>query len=352
MSVNLPKVLEDPLEGVLGKDKYSQLNPKEDDIFPEVLPEDKPKSPKQKKMSKEKSPPKAEPNDVFKKTEEVNPVVLVYSVEGGGKTHFAISTTPAPHYMVETEGGHNLITAKTLDPDHLATKIMDREGRKPSEKWFSTSFGLWQQLESAAQVLNDMPKGTVVVDSGSDMLPMTVAELSIEWERGDKAFPPMLYGQVYGVLASLVHQLRDKHNVVITARVKDEYQNDERTGRLKLDLWRSGVYLADHVVRIDLDEDYNRTYSVEKGPLMGVITRSEITWDDLVKGDRKKFMKETEKIKMEREMALLVQTAEKAFQFLKQNNISYERKDVASMSPEEAHKYIDELRQLAKQSNQ
>jgi hypothetical protein len=350
----------DPITEAFGPDPLFNDDEQKDEQI-ESIPKKQPK--KKTKVSPEMdSKPAQQPAQEgkvggFQKVdiEKLKQVVIVYSEEGAGKTHWSMASSPSPHYTIDTEGGHNLLTAAKVDPDQLAVTIRDQSGEKPSQQWFSPAFGLWIQLENAVDILlgDDVEPGTVNLDSASDILAMAVAEMNIEWERGEKAFPPMMYGQVYGLISTVIHNLRSKHHVVMTARVKDEYLNNERTGRLKLDLWRNGIYLADHVIRINLTDNLEREYVVEKGPLMGIITRNPdgVAWKDLLTGNRKPYEKETQKIKSEKESRLLVETAKKAWKALTDKGIDFEKKDVSEMSPEEAHEYIQSLRELFKQNN-
>jgi hypothetical protein len=222
----------------------------------------------------------------------VKGVTIIFGPEGSGKTTLGLQADD-PFYIIETEGGHNLVTAQKQKDDYYAAIIEDNSDITPSQKWFSTSFGLWKQYEDMVNELMRVPSGTVMIDSGSELLGYQVADRAVDWDRGDKAFPTMMYGQVYGVLGQNIAKLRSRHDVIITARVKDEFKNDARTGKEKIDLWRPGIFLAETVVRIKMREDNTRLYLIEKGDLLGTIT-ANLTWEKLMNGSQEDFKEETQ----------------------------------------------------------
>lgn len=220
--------------------------------------------------------------------EDLKRVVIISSLHGSGKTHWAVEESPKPHYIIETEGNHNLHTAKNVDPDIFKCQILSDPKDRPSQNWFSGRNDMWQQVEDAVLSIlnNDAPEGTVILDSGSDLMPMIISQLSVDWNRGDMAFPPRLYGQVYGVLGTLISNLRQRHNVIMTVKMKDEWKgkgdNAVKTGNTTMSIWNNAVYLAEDIIEIQMRGE-KRIFKVRPNKKPPVIVDS-ISWDELVNG--------------------------------------------------------------------
>jgi len=213
--------------------------------------ESQPPSPEADKAPGEKTPANGY-EDIFDPVEHPNEVVMAVGGEGAGKTHFA-ATAPSPLHVIGTEAGHEAVTLAKSFPDkdigHLSlTPSMEGDVK---DIWFGSWFGVAEQLQKAIDVLDDAPPGTVIIDSASDLLGIAAARFNKQLQRADDPIPPMMYGQLYPVLDGWIGRLRQNHNVVLCTRTKDEWgEDDERTGDEVADIWKTGPYLAEHVVWI------------------------------------------------------------------------------------------------------
>ena len=188
-------------------------------------------------------------DEIFTPVEHPNEVVLAVGGEGSGKTHFA-ATAPGPLHVIGTEAGHEVVTLVRDFPEkdirHLA---LEPKRRKEAENiWFGPWEDVDETLNQAVDVLGSAEKGTVIIDSASDLLAIAAASFNYTFQRGDNPIPPMMYGQLYPLLEGWVAEIRKRHNVVLCCRVKNEYANDEKTGKKVIDLWKTGPYLAESVV--------------------------------------------------------------------------------------------------------
>lgn len=192
-------------------------------------------------------------DDIFEPVEHPNEVVLLVGGEGSGKTHLAC-TAPGPIYAIGTESGHEMVTMAKEFPDkdirHLSVHPEGKVGEAP-DIWFGAWWGAEERLSRAVTLLENAPKGTVVIDSASDLLGIAAAAFNVQRQRADKPIPPMMYGSIYSVLQGWIGGIREHHNLIMTAKLKDEYKDDTRTGDKTIDLWRTGTYFADHVAWVE-----------------------------------------------------------------------------------------------------
>lgn len=214
--------------------------------------------------------------------DDLKHVVIIAGVEGSGKTHWAVENSPGPHYLIDTEGAHNLHTAAELDPELRAITLAETPEVDRDSKWFSGKGTLWDELKRAVIQLREAPSGTVIIDSGSDLTAMVVAQFSIDWDRGDKAFPTMLYGQVYAELGSIVAEIRKRHNLVITAQLKEIYRGEDATGKFTTALWKKADYLAEHIIYVT-NGSSGRSYKTRRLK-RNAVKLPEVKWEWLVNG--------------------------------------------------------------------
>ena len=190
--------------------------------------------------------------DLFQPVQKPNEVIAAVGPEGSGKTYFA-ATAPGPLHVIGTEAGHEAVTLAKDFPDkqigHLPLEP-EADG-KVEDIWFGPWFGVDETLNKAIDVLDNVPSGTVIIDSASDLLGIAAASFNKQLQRGDNPIPPMLYGQLYPVLEGWIARLRQNHNVILCSRVKDEYKDDSKTGKKIVDLWKTGPYLAESIVWIE-----------------------------------------------------------------------------------------------------
>lgn len=190
-------------------------------------------------------------NALFEPVEHPNEVVIAIGPEGSGKTHFA-ATAPGPLHVIGTEAGHEVATLVKSFPEkdirHLA--LEPKADGDAEDIWFAPWFGVDKKMNQAVSVLADAERGTVVIDSASDLLGIAAASFNYQMKRGDDPIPPMMYGQLYPILDGWIGEIRKQHNVVMCSRIKDEYIDDSKTGEKVIDLWKTGPYLAESIIWI------------------------------------------------------------------------------------------------------
>lgn len=219
---------------------------------------------------------------MFPEVGELKTVVLISGAEGSGKTRWAVEKSPGPHYIIETEGEHNLHTAKEVDPEVRALVLVEDMDTERDPRWFSGRGTLWDKFRKAVAALLEAPPGTVIIDSATDLVAMVVGQLTIEWDRGEKAFPTMLYGQVYAEIGTHIAHLRKRHNVVLTSRVKEIYKGDEPTGRFKTAIWKQAEYIVEHTIHIVVSGS-ERVFHTKRLKQFSVEV-VDLDWDWLVNG--------------------------------------------------------------------
>lgn len=277
-------------------------------------------------------------NEMFTEVDKPNEVVVAVGPEGSGKTHFA-ATAPGPLHVIGTESGHEVVTLAKNFPD----KQMGHLALEPSQEgdvkdiWFGTWDKVADKLQKAIDVLDEAPSGTVIIDSASDLLGIAAATFNRQLQRADDPIPPMMYGQLYPILDGWIGRLRQNHNVVMCARVKDKYVKDEKTGDKVMDLWKTGSYLAESVVwinRAPLGEP--RMGSVTKGvndgrvlynPTFETVTDPQPTEHDA------------------RPMRKALRTLEKAYEYSEEHGINAKRKVPSTLDGVNVR--IEELRARA-----
>jgi hypothetical protein len=227
-------------------------------------------------------------DDVFSVAEKPNEVVIAVGPEGSGKTHFA-ATAPEPLHVIGTESGHEVVTLLKSFPDadirHFA--LRPSADGEVQDIWFGNWFGADEKLTQAVEVLSHHAEttgegGTVIIDSASDLLGIAAAGFNMQLQRGDNPIPPMMYGQLYPLLQGWITRLREHYNVVLCCRTKAEYENDEKTGNEVIDLWKTGPYLAEHIIWIQRAPiGAPRIGAVTKGDNDGRLIYNP-TWSDVV----------------------------------------------------------------------
>lgn len=284
----------------------------------------------------------AEYDSMFHEVDRPNEVVVAVGKEGSGKTHFA-ATAPGPLHVIGTESGHEAVTLAKNFPDkqigHLA--LEPEQDGEVADIWFGSWFGVADKLQQAIDVLDDAPEGTVIIDSASDLLGIAAAHFNYELQRADDPIPPMMYGQLYPLLDGWIGRLRQNHNVVMCARVKDKYVSDEKTGDKITDLWKTGSYLAESVVWIRRAPLGDRRFgAVTKGvndgrmlydPTFETVTDSQPPEHDA------------------RPMRHALSTLKKAYQYAEKNGIPAKRKVPTTLDGVTGR--IEELRARAEGSS-
>jgi len=130
-----------------------------------------------------------------------------------GKTHFA-RTFPNPLFL-DTEAKAWIVLDKFKQDDHVWKVV---------EEFDDIRQGILHALE-------DPKIKTVVIDSGSDISQLAQREWLVEAKK-DKVYPLVLWDQIYQKWDSLERKLTKAGKyLVTTSRLKDEYEDDSKTGR-------------------------------------------------------------------------------------------------------------------------
>jgi hypothetical protein len=146
------------------------------------------------------------------------PVFAVVIAEPGlGKTHFGL-TFPGPVVVLDTEFRADEVLRKFRGVDRFWKKI---------EKFDDVR----QAIARASKKYAKSP-GTILFDSGSDLNLLAEAEVLAEIAANEKkAHKTLHWGPVNARFKNLFGFLRDRRwNAVFTARLKDEWKGDDRTG--------------------------------------------------------------------------------------------------------------------------
>lgn len=277
----------------------------------------------------------------FHVVEKPLPCVIVAGAEGSRKTTFAM-TAPGPIYVIGTEEGHEEDTIARVKGDKqvmITRFVRDRADKYPSV-WFGPYRGLWEQLNAALDELEDAPQGTIVFDSASDLFGMAAAFFNITMGRGDKPIPPLAYTQVYPLLRDVINRMRRKHRLVLIARLKDEWVDNNKTGDQVLNLWKDAEYLAEHIIRLELNRDVNLVFAHgHKGIADGSIIANP-TWDSVIEAEVDTLFGSDDA-----GLYYLLRTLRQAWAFMEGRGIDYPRKRPTDKAAVE--EYINELRAIA-----
>jgi hypothetical protein len=128
-----------------------------------------------------------------------------------GKTHFA-RTFPKPLFL-DTEAKAWIVLQKFND---TPLKVVEK----------------FNDIRSGVHWALDNPDiQTIVIDSGSDLRDLAQAEWLAEQGK-DRVYPLVLWGEVYEKVDTLTTEIKkSQKHFVTTARMKDEFVGDQRTGR-------------------------------------------------------------------------------------------------------------------------
>lgn len=278
----------------------------------------------------------------FRPVQKPKPCLFLIGPEGSRKTTVAM-TAPGPIYVIGTEEGHeeDTIWRHRGDKEVLIAQINREPADAYPQVWFGAYRGMWEQINAALDEVCGMEAGTVVIDSGSDIFGMAAARFNLVMERGEKPIPPLAYTQVYPLLRDLIAKIRGVHNVVLTFRLKDEYQNKEATGRQVMAAWNSAEYIADHIAWLEVEKQTGLLFAHgTKGVIDGSIVVAP-TWDKMIESGVWFGNDDSEVYR-------LATSLKKAYSFLEARNIEFERRSLVNPSKEELSSYVAELRQTAK----
>lgn len=185
----------------------------------------------------------AEPGDPLPEP----PLFLVVIAESGlGKTHIGC-TFPGPVVCLDTEFRANEVLRKFRNIERYWKKI--------------ETFNDVRQGVIRAVSKHKSP-GTILFDSGSDLQLLAEAEVldkiaheTDEKGRAKKAHKTFHWGPVNKIFKNLFGHLRDKSwNAVFTARLKDEWAGDDRTGKRTAGGFVTDklIYHADFAIQLEM----------------------------------------------------------------------------------------------------
>lgn len=193
-------------------------------------------------------------------------VVEISGTEGSGKTH-AACTFPKPA-MLDTEG--------------KGWVIMKKFGHT---KWAKAS-NFEDVISFVKAVINDPEIETAIFDSSKDIVDMA-ERYALEQLGKETLFSQtggqVLYTHVYQKMDWIITSLRRAgKNVVFTSRMKEEYKNNSRTGRMIRDGYKKSPYQVDILIELRSEIEWNGDIQ----PLMTDVAR--VTKNGFVKKSEKK----------------------------------------------------------------
>lgn len=160
----------------------------------------------------------------------LNPTYLIFLAgpEGSGKTHTACTMSElGPVYVLDTEYRADIVTKKFKNVKHKLVRSYQ------------------DMLVAVKAIVKYHPKGTIVFDSGTDL--QTFAEIDyLEETHKNSVGMPWNWAEVWGRCNSIIDEARmSDFNIVVTARVKEEYNGDKPTGNVIPRIYSSLPYKAD-----------------------------------------------------------------------------------------------------------
>lgn len=203
---------------------------------------------------------------------------VVVAEPGLGKTHLAL-TFPGPVIVLDTEFRADEVLRKFRNVKKYWKKV---------EAWADVR-------EAVVRALKTHPEGggTLVFDSGSDLNLLAEAEVLQELARDDKkAHKTLHWGPVNKRFKGLFATLRDRRwNAVFTARLKDEWAGDNRTGARTAGGFVADklIYHADFALQLERGPSGERVGRVLKngarkiGTYAAILTDEDLTYAGILR---------------------------------------------------------------------
>jgi len=192
----------------------------------------------------------ADPSDSTKQ------VILIAGREGSGKTHLACTMNElGPVYLIDTEYRASIVT------------------RKFNNIKFALVKNYQDMVVATKHILKHQPPGTIIIDSGSDL--QTFAEIEyLDRTKMEKVYPIFNWADVWAMCNALIDDIRfsKNFNLVITARVKEEYVGDKPTGQIIPRIYSTLPYKADVVLQFPNDKHHK--IAVTKNGFTGELSAS------------------------------------------------------------------------------
>lgn len=155
--------------------------------------------------------------------------IVLVGKEGAGKTHMAMTMKElGPVYVIDTERRAKIV----------GTKLGVANIKQVTN---------YKEVITAVKAILRMPKGTIVIDSGSDLQTYAEAEY-LARTKAEKIYPIFNWTEVWGMLNAILDDIKDADfNCVLTAKVKDEYVNDRVVGKVPR-IYKDMPYRADLII--------------------------------------------------------------------------------------------------------
>jgi hypothetical protein len=179
-------------------------------------------------------------NFTFYDPEEQSKLVAVIAGrEGSGKTHLACTMCEAgPVYLLDTEYRAQIVTRKF-------------KGVK-----FAPVKSYVELVVAVKHILKHQPPGTIIIDSASDL--QTFSEIEyLERSEKERVGMPWNWSEVWRLCNAIIDDIKvsQRFDLVLTARVKEEYAGDKPTGQIIPRIYSTLPYKADVVVQYGTDKE-------------------------------------------------------------------------------------------------
>ncbi len=166
-------------------------------------------------------------------------VILIAGKEGVGKTHLACTMSEVtPVYVIDTEYRAQMVT------------------RKFQNVRFATVRNFGELVVAVKHITSSQPDGTIILDSGSDL--QTFAEIEyLERTEKEKVGLPWNWSEVWRLCNAVIDEIKfsKRFNLIITARMKEEYAGDRPTGKLIPRIYSTLPYKADVVLQVTAEKE-------------------------------------------------------------------------------------------------
>lgn len=164
-------------------------------------------------------------------------VVLIAGKEGSGKTHLACTMAERePVYLIDTEYRAQIVTKKFKNVK------------------FATAKNYKELIVAVKHILAHQPSGTIVIDSASDL--QTFAEIEyLERTKKESVYPIFNWADVWVLCNAVIDDIKfsGRFNLVLTARVKEEYVGDKPTGKILPRVYSALPYKSDIIIQFSND---------------------------------------------------------------------------------------------------
>jgi len=178
-------------------------------------------------------------------------VILIAGREGVGKTHLACTMSElGPVYLIDTEYRAQIVT------------------RKFSNVKFAVTKSYKDMVIAVKHILHSHPPGTIILDSGSDL--QTFSEIEyLERSEKEKVGMPWNWAEVWRLCNAVIDDIKfsQQFHLVITSRLKEEYNGDKPTGKQIPRIYSTLPYKSDIVLQFT--ESRDRTCNIIKNGFTG-----------------------------------------------------------------------------------